>query len=184
MRIRPVKIGDAWVWSLNEGDHQGDHGANEGDHSAPPPPPEQGDQAQQGDHGAVSPDTLDLEQPDTLSVTWTLDEPPEPPPLETVTAATRLAAIMADPILSDPYWFGMPIRPGGLADDKWAETLEREARCRHVRAHGTVAGLEPAATRPAHALTGSKGYSDAEWNAAVADAKRLGYLPEGKTNAR
>ena len=101
--------------------------------------------------------------------------PPEPPPPETVTAATRLAAIMADPILSDPHWFGMPIRPGGLSDDEWAGTLASEARCRHVRARRTVAGLEPAATRPAHAFTRPKGYSDAEWQAAVADAKRLGY---------
>jgi hypothetical protein len=101
--------------------------------------------------------------------------PPEPPPPETVTAATRLAAIMADPILSDPHWYGMPIRPGGLTDDEWAWTLSCEARCRHVRASRIVAGLEPAATRPAHALTRPKGYSDAEWEAAIADAKRLRY---------
>ncbi|MGO8845618.1 MAG: hypothetical protein ACLQFI_09845 [Methylocella sp.] len=175
MRIRPVKMADAWIWSLNEGDHQGDHGANEGDHSTSPPPHQgdhahQGDHPEQGDHGAVSPTPLDLEQPDTLSVTWTLNEPPEPP-------TDRLAAIMADPILYDPYWFGMPIRPGGLTDDVWAGTLEREARCRRMRAHGTVADLESGATRPAYGLVRPKGGSDAEWNAAVADAKRLGYSP-------
>jgi hypothetical protein len=45
----------------------------------------------------------------------------------------RLAAIMADPILSDPRWHD-PIRPAPapiLSDDDWASTLEQEARCRH-----------------------------------------------------
>jgi len=65
MRIRPVKMADAWIWSLNEGDHQGDHGANEGDHSTSPPPHQgdhahQGDHPEQGDHGAVSPTPLIL----------------------------------------------------------------------------------------------------------------------------
>jgi hypothetical protein len=45
----------------------------------------------------------------------------------------RLAAIMANPILADPRWHN-PIRPGGLADDDWASTLEDEARCRLARA--------------------------------------------------
>ena len=58
--------------------------------------------------------------------TLCLPDRPEP--------ASRLAAIMADPILHDPYFFGMPIRPAPepiLSDDDWASTLEAEARCRH-----------------------------------------------------
>jgi hypothetical protein len=53
---------------------------------------------------------------------------PEPEP-----AHDRLAAIMADPILHDPRWFGLPHRPAPapiLSDESWAETLEREARYR------------------------------------------------------
>jgi hypothetical protein len=66
---------------------------------------------------------------------------PEPEPI-----ISRLAAIMADPILHDPYFFGMPIRPAPsrtLSDDDWASTLEQEARCRrgglrNITRHGEL----------------------------------------------
>jgi hypothetical protein len=63
--------------------------------------------------------------PEEIAVMRALAEP-EP-------AASRLAAIMADPILSDPRWHD-PIRPAPapiFSDDDWASTLEQEARCRH-----------------------------------------------------
>jgi hypothetical protein len=66
-------------------------------------------------------------EPDTVVGNSYYGSEPEP--------ALRLAAIMADPILHDPYWFGMPTRPAPepiLSDDQWASTLEQEARCRRT----------------------------------------------------
>jgi predicted nucleic acid-binding Zn ribbon protein len=53
---------------------------------------------------------------------------------EPETVTDDLAAIMLNPILSDPYWHGMPIRPGGLSDVEWAGTLRREISDRLARA--------------------------------------------------
>jgi hypothetical protein len=67
-----------------------------------------------------------------------------------LTGAARLATIMTDPVLSDPRWFGMPIRPGPapvLSDDQWAETLEQEARCRRAAADATPWTKEQHAVR-------------------------------------
>ncbi len=48
---------------------------------------------------------------------------------------------------------------------------------KHKRGIVALLRQEARAVRPS-------GYSDLEWFAAIADAKRLGYPPEGETNAR
>jgi hypothetical protein len=106
------------AWCVNAGHLRWARGERAAENLPPVPPPSP----------ASEPIMFEFSGEEAATMLCALAEP-EPGPVD---GAARLAAIMADPILSDSRWPN-PIRPSparSLSDESWAQTLEEEARCR------------------------------------------------------